>query len=78
MLVIPVPKVSVKKMRCSGGDDYFVSIVCDGREITPHVFKMRYKAEYEVAYWKHVFFGEPKPRILAFSEESHPNDPRTC
>ena len=67
--------VDIQRMRLSDGRcDYFVRIDCDGRSVTPHVFRERYKAEYEVAHWKHIFFNEPKPDIMAYDEESHPND----
>ena len=75
MLVIPLPVAEVIRMRLSDGTtDYFVSITCDGRQITPHVFKTRYKAEYEVAEWRYIFQGGIKPDILHYDEETFPND----
>lgn len=67
-------KVEVLKMTKSEGADYYVSITVDGRNVTPHMFQERYKAEYEVANWRHIFFGEPKPFILDFNETTHPNN----
>ena len=67
--------VSLMRMRLSDNTtDYFVHINYNGRTTTPHMFKDRYKAEYEVAHWKHIFFGEPEPDLMAFDEESYPND----
>lgn len=75
MLIIARIKVDIQRMRLSDGStDYFVRIRCNGRTTTPHVFKDRYKAEYECAHWRHIFFNEPNPDILAYDEESFPND----
>lgn len=60
---------SVSEMKTSAGADYFVSIKCDGREITPHMFKERWKAEYEVAEWKWLFGQGEKPDLMAYGPE---------
>lgn len=73
--IIPAPEVYIQRMCLSDGStDYFVTVKVQDRVTTPHMFKDRYKAEYECAYWRHIFFNEPKPYILAYDEESHPND----
>jgi hypothetical protein len=57
---------SVAEMKTSAGSDFYVMLRMDGREITPHMFKIRGRAEYEVAAWKHFFGQGPEPDILAF------------
>lgn len=68
--------VDVATMRASNGTDYYVRIACDGREVTPHCFKERWKAEYEAAHYAWIFgLRADEPSILAFDPESHPNAP---
>lgn len=62
----------VKTMKTSSGEDHYVSVVCDGRELTPHMFKERWKAEYEAAEWQWLLNGAEKPDILAYG----PDGPR--
>ncbi len=60
---------SVATMQTSAGPDYYVLLRRGDRDITPHVFKIKGRAEYEVAEWK-WFFGGEKPDILAFDTET--------
>lgn len=64
------PVVSVVEMKTSAGADYFVHIQVADREITPHVFKERWKAEYEVAEWKWLFGQGEKPDLMAYGPEN--------
>lgn len=66
--------VSVQTMRLSDGrSDYFVAFKCGGREVTPHVFRERYKAEYHVALYKWLFGQEDKePNVVEFSADDWP------
>jgi hypothetical protein len=65
--------VSVKPMALSDNrTDYFVAIIVGDREITPHVFREQYKAEYEVASFKWLFFGGEEPDLMAYNEDSWP------
>lgn len=59
----------VSEMKTSARTDYFVSIKCDGREITPHMFRERWKAEYEVAEWKWLFGQGEKPDLMGYWPE---------
>lgn len=60
-------KVSVKTMRKSGGEaDYFVSIEVGDREVTPHVFIDRYKADYHAALYDWLLNGKPEPDLMAY------------
>jgi hypothetical protein len=65
-------KVSVAPMHTSAGTDYFVQIECDGRYITPHVYKQPGRAEYDVAFWKWIFGQGEKPDLLAVDANSIP------
>lgn len=56
----------VKTMKTSAGDDYYVSVECGGRELTPHKFGERWKAEYEAAEWEWLLNGGVKPDLMAF------------
>lgn len=67
----PTVRYQVATMRTSdGGADYYVHLECEGREITPHSFKERWKAEYEVAEWRWFFGQGEKPDVLTFREDS--------
>lgn len=72
----PVPReptITVKTMNLSGDRrEYFVSIVCEGREVTPHKFSEQWKAEYEAAFYRFVFGQGAEPDMLAYSEEGWP------
>lgn len=66
--------VDVQTHRKSQGADYFVRITCDGREVTPHVFTERWKAEYEAAHYAWVFhLRDEKPWPLDYDAERYPN-----
>lgn len=56
----------VREMRTSKGSEFFVVVKRDGRELTPHMYTERWKAEYDVASWQHLLCGAPKPDILAY------------
>lgn len=67
---MPAPVVSVLEMKTSAGSDYFVHIRVADREVTPHVFKHRWKAEYEVDHWKWIFGQTDKePDIMDYGPE---------
>jgi hypothetical protein len=66
-------EVSVKTMGLSDGRfDYYVSLRCDGKEVTPHKFGERFKAEYHVALYDWLFNSKPEPEIMAFGPEDWP------
>ncbi|RWF33748.1 hypothetical protein [Mesorhizobium sp.] len=66
-------EVSIKPMRmCDGRCDYFVSFKHGDREVTPHVFRERYKAEYHVALYKWLFGQGDKPHLLDFFDGEWP------
>lgn len=59
------PVVSVKEMKLSGGrSDFYVSIMVADREITPHCFRVKGMAEFEVEEYRWLFTGSPKPDML--------------
>ncbi len=60
------PTACVGEMQTSSGADYYVCVKVGDREITPHMFKERWKAEYEVAEWLWLFNGGDKPDLLAY------------
>ncbi|MFV0800604.1 hypothetical protein EGJ57_04680 [Brucella anthropi] len=60
------PTVCVGEMQTSAGADYYVCVKVGDREITPHMFKERWKAEYEVAEWQWLFNDGEKPDLLAY------------
>ena len=66
---MPAPVVSVQEMQTSAGADYFVHIRIADRTVTPHVFKQRWKAEYEVDHWKWIFGQGDKPYIMDYGPE---------
>lgn len=67
-----IPICDVAEMRLSGDRcDYFVRIRVGDREITPHVFRERWKAEYEVAEWQWLLNGGEKPDLMDFGPRSH-------
>lgn len=59
-------KIYVDEWKTSSGADYFVTFERNGKTITPYMFKERYKAEYEVASFRHFFFDEPQPDIMDY------------
>ncbi len=67
------PNVSVKEMKLSDGrSDFYVSVQCNGREVTPHKFSERWKAEYEAAFYAWVFDGGEEPDLMAYGEDEWP------
>lgn len=66
---MPAPVVSVQEMKTSAGTDYFVHIRVADRTVTPHVFKQRWKAEYEVDHWKWIFGQGDEPNIMDYGPE---------
>ncbi|ESX17899.1 hypothetical protein X766_16040 [Mesorhizobium sp. LSJC255A00] len=59
--------IGIKTMQMSDNrEEYFVFVNRGGREITPHSYRSPYRnrAEYEVAYFKHVLLGHPKPDLM--------------
>lgn len=70
--------VDVLTMRTTAGSDYYVRIRCGGREMTPYMFRDRYKAEYEAAHFAWLLGLTPdEPSITAYTEEKFPSDKRT-
>ncbi|MER8560120.1 hypothetical protein [Mesorhizobium sp. M0578] len=65
--------VSIKPMRLSDGQcDYFVSFEHGAREVTPHVFRDRFKAEYHVALYRWLFGQGDEPDIMEFNKDEWP------
>lgn len=64
----------VREMRTSKGSEFFVVVKLGDRELTPHMYTERWKAEYDVASWQHLLCGAPEPDLLAYgpSEDSAP------
>jgi hypothetical protein len=60
------PVVTVQEMQTSAGTDYFVHIRVADRTVTPHVFKQRWKAEYEVDHWKWIFGQGEEPDLMEY------------
>ncbi|RWX70453.1 hypothetical protein EN780_03400 [Mesorhizobium sp. M4B.F.Ca.ET.089.01.1.1] len=66
-------EVTIKPMRLSDGRcDYFVSFKHGDREVTPHVFRERYKAEYHVALYKWLFGQGDEPDLMQFGPDEWP------
>lgn len=71
--LVDAPEISIKPMRLTDGRcDYFVSINHGDREVTPHVFRERFKAEYHVALYRWLFGQGAKPDIMEFNKEDWP------
>lgn len=69
--------VSVREMKVSqrpdgSTADFFVSIKVGDREVTPHVFRERFKAEYHVALYDWLLNGGDEPELMAFREDEWP------
>lgn len=62
----------VGDMKTSAGMDYYVCVgFRDSSEyLTPNLYKIRGRAEFDVAEWNHLLGLGPKPDILAFDTES--------
>lgn len=60
----------VREMRTSKGSEFFVVVRCNGRELTPHMYTERWKAEYDVASWQHLLCGAPEPDLLAYGPDA--------
>ena len=69
--------VDIQTMNLSDGRvDYFVRIKCGDREVTPYVFRERYKAEYEAAHFAWIFgLRADAPDLMVYDEASHPSAP---
>lgn len=63
-------RCSVGTMTTSAGTDYFVVLRMGDREMTPHSYSIRGRAELDVAQWRY-FFGQTdeEPDILAFDTD---------
>jgi hypothetical protein len=66
---------SVQVMQTSAGADYFVAVKVGDRELTPYVFKERYKAEYETAMYRWLLNGAEKPDLMAYGPDGWPETP---
>jgi hypothetical protein len=66
--------VSIQPMALSHGrTDYFVSIRCGDREVTPHVFSEEYKAAYHVALYDWLLNGSgEEPDVVDFGPDDWP------
>lgn len=68
-------RCDIAEMRLSGDRiDYFVRIRVGDRELTPHVFREKWKAEYEVAEWEWLLNGKEKPDLLDFGPHTNPRN----
>jgi len=56
----------VRQMRTANGSEFWVVVRCGSNVLTPRMYAERWKAEYDVAEWKHLLCGAPKPDILAY------------
>jgi hypothetical protein len=75
--VAPAPVVSVKTMKLSDGRaDYYVSVAVGDREVTPHMFRIKGRAEFEVANWQWLFEQGPKPEIMDWLDRTADPDER--
>ncbi|WP_287177929.1 hypothetical protein [Mesorhizobium sp.] len=70
-MVRPVCRVMTMQ-HSSGAPDHYVSIEVGDRQITPHMFKTKGRAEYEVAEWNWLLNGVEKPYILDFDTDPLP------
>ena len=66
------PICDVQEMKTSAGSDFFVRVRVGDRELTPYVFKERYKAEYSAAEYRWLLLGEEKPDLMAYGPEGWP------
>ena len=77
---VPIREFSawVGDMKTSAGMDYYVCVGhgkdC-GEYMTPNVYKVRGRAEYDVACWNHLFGHCDEPDILAFDTDNAPAVP---
>lgn len=49
--------------------EYWVTIECRGKTLTPNKYTIRGRAEFDAAEWNHVLNGAPKPNILDFDTD---------
>ncbi|TIN76719.1 hypothetical protein [Mesorhizobium sp.] len=70
-IVRPVCRVMTMQ-HSSGAPDHYVSIEVGDRQITPHMFKTKGRAEYEVAEWIWLLNGGEKPSVLDFDTDPQP------
>lgn len=69
---VPV-RAWVATMTTSGGTNYYVAVGFPGGSyITPQMYDIKGRAEFDVAEWNHLFGHCEKPNILAFDTESAP------
>lgn len=71
--------IGIKTMQLSDNrEEHWVFVRRGDREITPHNYSGPYRnrAEYEVAEWKHVLLGWPKPDLMD-PKYADPKDPET-
>jgi hypothetical protein len=72
------PTVTTREMKLSPGvdgeprSDFFVSIRVGDREVTPHVFRDRYKTEYHVALYDWLLNGGDEPELMEFGPDEWP------
>lgn len=65
----------VGDMKTSAGMDYYVCVghgKAYGEYMTPNAYKIRGRAEYDVASWNHLFGHCGKPDILAYDTDAPP------
>jgi hypothetical protein len=68
----------VGDMKTSAGMDYYVCVGYSadrGDYLTPHSYKIRGRAEYDVAGWNHLLGNGPEPDILAFDTDLSAEQP---
>lgn len=77
--VVSAPVVSIKKMDLSDGRaDYWVSIRVGDREVTPHVFREQYKANYHAMLYDWLLNGNgDEPACVDFGPKDWPALPRS-
>jgi hypothetical protein len=65
--------ISVKTMKLSDGrEDHYVSIRVGDREITPHKYSIKGRAEFDVAEWNWLLNGAEKPDVVDWLDRTRP------
>lgn len=64
----------VGDMKTSAGMDYYVCVGWPDRYMTPQLYQIRGRAEYDVAEWNHLLGHCEEPDILAFDTEPPPQE----
>jgi hypothetical protein len=68
-----VVAISVKTMKLSDGrEDHYVSIRVGDREITPHKYSIKGRAEFDVAEWNWLLNGAEKPDVVDWLDRTRP------